>query len=365
LLRCCERLTGALAHLVICQSASLQRVVLRERLCPARKCITLGGGIGNGVDAEDRFNPARVNEQAVRALRARYGIPRESLVVGYVGRLARDKGLRELEQAWRRISALHPDAHLLILGEPDARAPPDAAIIESLHSHPAVHFAGRVPDPVPYYAALDVLALPTYREGLPNVALEAAAMRIPVVATRTTGCIDAVHDGVTGLLVPPRSAETLAGALDLYLRSPELRRQHGAAGRARMLASFRQLPLWAELEALYASLLRMRPARAAAASKRVFDVVAAGALLLITAPLIALVALLVRLTIGSPVIFQQVRAGAQGRPFTLHKFRTMNDARSADGTLLPPAERLTRVGRWLRSTSLDELPQLGTCCAVA
>jgi lipopolysaccharide/colanic/teichoic acid biosynthesis glycosyltransferase len=94
------------------------------------------------------------------------------------------------------------------------------------------------------------------------------------------------------------------------------------------------------------------------ALKRAFDVVAAGAGLLLLSPLLLVVGGVVRVTLGTPVLFRQVRPGLRGRPFTLYKFRTMRDATGPDGAPRPDAERLGRVGRFLRSTSLDELPEL-------
>ncbi len=92
--------------------------------------------------------------------------------------------------------------------------------------------------------------------------------------------------------------------------------------------------------------------------KRVFDVVLTVPALIVLSPVFALVALAVRVSLGSPVIFKQQRPGKNERPFTLYKFRTMRDARDAQGTLLPDARRLTRLGAFLRATSLDELPEL-------
>ena len=94
------------------------------------------------------------------------------------------------------------------------------------------------------------------------------------------------------------------------------------------------------------------------AIKRLFDFLAALVLLVLLAPLMLILALLVRIFLGSPVIFSQQRPGLKGKPFTLYKFRTMTDARDEKGQLLPDAERLTRFGRFLRASSLDELPEL-------
>jgi lipopolysaccharide/colanic/teichoic acid biosynthesis glycosyltransferase len=92
--------------------------------------------------------------------------------------------------------------------------------------------------------------------------------------------------------------------------------------------------------------------------KRIFDVVVAGVAVLLLAPLLLLLAIVIRIFLGGPVLFRQVRPGRYGKPFTVVKFRTMTDARGPDGQLLPDAQRIPRFGRLLRSTSLDELPEL-------
>jgi len=94
------------------------------------------------------------------------------------------------------------------------------------------------------------------------------------------------------------------------------------------------------------------------AAKRLFDILSSSVLLVILSPLLGFVCLLIRLRRGPPVFFSQQRPGLHGQPFTLIKFRTMTDVRDAEGSLLPDEQRLTRVGRFLRGTSLDELPQL-------
>jgi sugar transferase EpsL len=92
--------------------------------------------------------------------------------------------------------------------------------------------------------------------------------------------------------------------------------------------------------------------------KRLFDIVGAATGLILLSPVIVLVAMAVARSMGRPVLFRQQRPGRGGRPFGMVKFRTMSDARGHDGQLLPDGERLTRVGRFLRATSLDELPEL-------
>ena len=253
LLRWSEKVSCLLANQVLCVSHSIREVAVAE-ICPADKVKVLLGGSGNGVDASGKFNPAQVGEHTRQETRKKYGIPGEALVVGFVGRIVRDKGIAELVAAWKTLRAEFPNLHLLMVGsfEPQDAVSPD--IENLLTSDERIHLTGIVYNTAPVYAAMDILTLPTYREGLPNVPLEAAAMELPVVATLIPGCIDAVQDGVTGTLVPPRNAEALADAIRMYLHDSELRRQHGQVGRDRVLREFRQEAIW---EAVYQEYLQL------------------------------------------------------------------------------------------------------------
>jgi lipopolysaccharide/colanic/teichoic acid biosynthesis glycosyltransferase len=362
LLRRVEWLCCRFAGQVYCVSHSLRDVVLAEGLCPPGKVKVLLGGSINGVDAEGRFDPAWFGAETRRQVRDRHGIPHEAPVVGYVGRIVGDKGITELVAAWQALRGEFPDLHLLVVGPFESQDPIPPAVDHVLRTDPACHLTGQVEDPAPEYAAMDVLVLPSYREGLGYTLIEAGAMGLPVVASRIPGCVDAVDDGRTGLLVPPRDAPALAGAIRRYLADADLRKTHGAAGRARVLAEFRSEAIWDAMAAEYARLLReanRRPARSLARGlKRLIDVTAAAAGLVLLAPLLAAVSLAILIAMGRPVLFRQVRPGRGGVPFTLVKFRTMRAADDPDGQPLPDARRLTRLGRLLRATSLDELPQL-------
>jgi glycosyltransferase involved in cell wall biosynthesis len=258
LLRWTEKVSCALAHHILCDSQSIREVAVAEGLCLARKVQVLLGGSVNGVDAAVAFNPANVEPRVRAAVRSTYGIPSDAVVAGFVGRLVRDKGIAELVAAWLLLREKFPKLHLLIVGIFEPQDPVSAEAKAVLGSDPRIHLTGAVVEVTSFYAAMDLVVLPTYREGLPVVPLEAAAMELPVLATRIPGCVDAVEDGVTGTLVRVRDAAALADALRRYLVDPELRRKHGRAGRARVLSQFRQEAIW---EAVYQEYERLLCAR--------------------------------------------------------------------------------------------------------
>jgi len=252
-----ERVSCMLAHRVLCVSSAIRDVAIAERVCNPAKITVLLGGSGNGVDANGLYDPDQPGPSGLE-VRAEASIPAGAFVVGFVGRVVRDKGIVELTEAWTTLRDRFPTLHLLIVGPFEPQDPVPGHVTQVLHNDPRVHLVGEVGNASRYYRAMDLVALPTYREGFPNVPLEAASMRLPVVATRVPGCIDAVVDGVTGTLVPPYNAGALADAIAAYLLDPTLRQRHGQAGRERVLREFRQEDIWAAIYEEYAHLLRER-----------------------------------------------------------------------------------------------------------
>jgi len=224
-----EKIASACSHTVLCNSDSLRNQALALGVAPESKLHLLGNGSSNGVDVE-RFSPGKNN------LRSRLGLPLHAPVVGFVGRLTRDKGLPELIEAFDAILAAKPEAHLLLVGWFDAAEDAlDSFMRWRIEHHPRIHMTGFVADTAPYYRVMDVMVLPTWREGFPNVVLEAASSGIPVVTTLSTGSRDAVVPEVTGLLIPPGYPEAISEALLQLLRNPERRGRMGKEARAWVL----------------------------------------------------------------------------------------------------------------------------------
>jgi glycosyltransferase involved in cell wall biosynthesis len=259
-----ERLACSLATRVLSVSESVRERVATDGVCDQGKVAVIGRGSIGGIDAELAFNPDRLPSARSR-LRESLGIPASAPVIGFVGRLARDKGIETLWEAWLRLRAQRPSVHLLIVGPPDfARREQSVRsdVMTGFESDPRVHVVGAIPrDGLPeYYRAMDVLCLPTYREGFPVTVLEAGAMALPCVATRVTGCVDAVIAGTTGQLVAPGDAAALCSALLDYVNDAALRSSHGSAARARVRAEFNPHQVWLALQREYAVLAGWRTA---------------------------------------------------------------------------------------------------------
>ncbi|HEY9126871.1 MAG TPA: glycosyltransferase, partial [Acidobacteriaceae bacterium] len=220
-----ERMSARCAHAVLCNSMSLRKDALALGIAPAEKLRLLGDGSSNGVDLE-RFSPGP------SGVREQLGIGADEPVIGFVGRLTRDKGVPELVGAFEEILRHDSQARLLMVGWFDAAedALPEA-LQKKITAHPRMCVTGYVTNVEEYYRAMDVMVLPTHREGFPNAVLEASACGVPVVTTDSTGARDAVMAELTGFVIPPGNPGAIVEAVMKLLGDAELRKRMGAAGR--------------------------------------------------------------------------------------------------------------------------------------
>jgi glycosyltransferase involved in cell wall biosynthesis len=247
LLTLAERLACRFAHRVICVSQSVREKAIASGITNREQAVVFGSGSCNGVDAS-RFAATPDTMRRAAELRRQLGIPVQAPVVAFVGRLTCDKGIPELVDAFLQLGNQFPDLRLLLVGcfEDEDPLPPDTR--RCLQTHSRVILTGAVQDTAAYYATADVVVLPSHREGLPNVILEAQAAGKPVVAAAATGIVDVVADGETGLLFPVGDVPTLAEALARLITDKTLATKLGLAGQENVKEKFRPERVW---EALY------------------------------------------------------------------------------------------------------------------
>jgi len=354
-----NRVTCSLADRVFCVSKSNLDLGIGDNICRIEKAKVVCEGSINGVDAMGRFNPEK--EHNSRAIRKGLGIPENSFVFGFVGRIVRDKGIEELAAAWRSIRRDFSDVNLMLVGKAESGDPVSEETLSFLKKDERVHFTGFRPEVAPYYGAMDAFVLPSHREGFPVTPLEASAMGLPVIASNIRGCMDAVVNDKTGILVEPGSTIELERAMRIMLSDRKTARRLGENGRKFVLENFKPKPIWQEMAKEYKMLLKSHPSKQTGLRlflKRIMDLTVIIPGLILLFPVMGLVAVLVWGNLGAPVIFRDKRIGKRGKPFRFLKFRTMTNKRDSKGSLLPDEKRLTSMGRIFRATSLDELPQL-------
>ena len=364
-----ERIAARCSHRIFCLSPSLRNRVIALNLASAENTVLLKNG-GFGVNLE-QFVPTATGSHEGEELRRRLGIPAGAPVVGYVGRFVKDKGIQQLLEAFDYLRHTHPELRLLMVGDFEDGDRVNPELRHYIENTPAIVRPGFISDPAPYFKLMDVFVLPTHREGFGQVSAEAQASGIPVVTTTATGAVDSVIDGVTGIVVPVGDSNALSAAIGKLLAEPALRAAMGRAGREWMERDFRPQAIWDHRVQLYRELISQTPLESRPTRnklrfgkqidrcmKRLLDLCGAICALAILSPVLLLVALLVRLSLGTPILFRQDRPGFKGKLFTCLKFRTMTNVRETSGELLPDSQRLTRLGRFLRNTSLDELPGL-------
>jgi glycosyltransferase involved in cell wall biosynthesis len=224
-----ERASAHFAHTTLCVSHSLRARAWQLRILRNREGEVLGQGSPNGILIEEFAATAERGQQGMQ-LRQQLGWSPQEHVIGFVGRWVRDKGVQNLVTAFSNLSERDNSLRLLLIGgyEEGDGLPPE--VRAQIANHPAIA-ALDWQDPIaPWYAAMDVFAFPTSREGLPTVLLEAQAAEISVVATRVTGVVDAVREGETALLVEQGDTSQLEGAICRVLADDATAREMGKAG---------------------------------------------------------------------------------------------------------------------------------------
>lgn len=240
-----EKFVLLMSTRTIAVSSSLRRKVICLKLTSPNKIVVLGPGSSNGVDTR-HFKPS-TNKTTRELAGLRQNVP----VIGFVGRVTKDKGSEELAAASRILYDAGVEHQLLIVGPNEGDQALNTLSRYARETPPI--YTGVVNDTAPYYALMDVLCLPTHREGFPNVVLEAGASGIATVTTHATGAVDSVVDGVTGRKVEVGDAAGLAEVLEYLLMNLPERQELGINARNHIEKHFAQEVIQTELLGFLAS----------------------------------------------------------------------------------------------------------------
>lgn len=228
-----EKITATFCDRILSQSREDVERAVHSRLCSPDKISY----IGNGIDIA-RFAPQATYERSQKLREV--GLQHSDFVVGSVGRLVEEKGFRELFAAAETLTTRYPQLKFVVIGprETDQNDALNNDYMDDLQRRGVVRFVNWCDDVRPWYAAMDLFVLPSYREGIPRACMEAAAMTRPIVASDIRGCREVVIDGETGLLVPPRDVPQLVDAIERLYQDRNLAARMGERGRRHIVTNF-------------------------------------------------------------------------------------------------------------------------------
>lgn len=251
-----EKITYGMAHEVYPNSYGLEEIILKERFCAADKMKVIANGSSNGINTT-HFSTDFIegDKQEYREkFRADLGIMPGDVVFGFVGRLSSEKGIAELVHAFLKLQNQPggEKAKLLLVGpmEKDTGILSDD-VIKSIEETPGILAVGRHDDIRPYLFASDVFAFPSYREGFPNVVLQAGALGLPCIVSNINGSNEIIKHNVNGLIVPVKNTEQLFEAMELLLNDMSLRENLVSKARETVVTQFENHIVWEAILAEY------------------------------------------------------------------------------------------------------------------
>jgi glycosyltransferase involved in cell wall biosynthesis len=250
-----ERITYACATQVYSNSAGLKEYIVNQLAINNEQLTITGKGSSNGIDTVFFSKSPELLAQA-NQIRSRYAIPEDAIVFSFVGRVVKDKGMHELVHAFKNVLRERPNAYLLVVGplepELDPLEPED---LDFLQTHKQVIMPGFQPDVRPWLLASDVFVFPSYREGFPNVVMQACCLEVPCIVSDINGCNEIIQHEKTGLIVPPKNEEALYTAMTRLMSDTSLRKEFGVRSREFVVNNFDQRYVWRELLREYNQLI--------------------------------------------------------------------------------------------------------------
>lgn len=254
LLNTVEKITYASATLILPNSFGLLDIVKQHKFTNENKLKVIGKGSSNGIDTE-HFKKSNVSESQQEQLKSKLGISDTDFVFTFVGRLVTDKGINELIDAFNTINRTNQNIKLLLAGTLETELDPlNNDTLQIIESNKNIISVGWQTDVRPYFAIADALTFPSYREGFPNVVMQACAMELACIVTDINGCNEIITNYKNGLIIPPKSKDNLLAAMQFFLDNTEKTKAFSKAARPIILENYKREVIWKELLNLYKSL---------------------------------------------------------------------------------------------------------------
>lgn len=254
LLNLVEKITYKCSTNVYPNSKGLEEIIIKEQFCPKEKLKVIGNGSSNGINTS-YFDPTLFSEKQIVDLKKELGIKDLDFVFIFVGRLVKDKGINELVQSFFKLCKYNDQVKLLLVGPQEPELDPlDKYTLQCISEDNNIIEVGYQADVRPYFAISDALVFPSYREGFPNVVMQAGAMGLPAIVTDINGCNEIIQEGVNGVIIPSKDEEALNTKMQLFLKDRNIFSQLRNNARKMILDRYEQSVVWDALLTEYKSL---------------------------------------------------------------------------------------------------------------
>lgn len=249
LLNAVEKITYWAATKVLPNSEGLKEIILKEGFCRENKLEVIGKGSSNGIDTS-YFDPKLYDEDFKNNLRKSLQINANDFVYIFVGRIVKDKGIVELVQAFKNLD--NPKTKLILVGSFEHELDPlPPATIKEIESNPQIIQTGWQKDVRPYLAISNVLTFPSYREGFPNVVMQAGAMGLPAIVSDINGCNEIIQTDQNGIIIPVKDSVSLQLAMNELLLKQQLFNKMKSEARIRIKSNYKRDFIWREIHSMY------------------------------------------------------------------------------------------------------------------
>jgi glycosyltransferase involved in cell wall biosynthesis len=249
-----EKITYRCATHVYPNSKGLYEFIIKNKFCTENKLKIIGNGSSNGIDTQ-HFSPVHFSKNEKIELKQRLNIASNSFIFCFIGRLVKDKGINELVQAFVELNKRYRYARLLLVGPFEQELDPLLPETEKeIQDNPHIISTGFQSDVRPFLSISDIFVFPSYREGFPNVVMQAGAMELPCIVTDINGCNEIITDGVNGLIIPPKNKEALKEKMEALIGDGTLRNRLKQNAREMITSRYEQRLVWKALLAEYKSL---------------------------------------------------------------------------------------------------------------
>ena len=247
MLNLAEWLTFKCATKIYPNSKNMMDIYLANHSFSAKKAKVILNGSSNGIDTE-YFSSKHFTENTLSDIRKQYGISSDAFNFIYIGRLVGDKGVNELIQAFERVSKEYVNARLIVVGNYEADLDKlEDATIDSIHNNSKIIFVGYQIDVRPFILLSQTLILPSYREGMPNVVMQAGALDTASIVTNINGCNEIIIDNINGSIIPRKDVEALYDKMKYYLQNPDIVAAMGQKSRDLIISRYERTKIWKAL----------------------------------------------------------------------------------------------------------------------